>query len=190
MRGVCVLMLVSVASLLQNSSLSHAQEEVDNPVYSNWAVFKPGTTVSYRSVTETPELKSVQEYSLTLKSVSKDKLVIERVLTVVMEDGTRMDYPAMTSDNPRTYKLPKGAKRPDPAKPAGVKETGEEELEILGEKMQAKWYKAVTKVEAGETFTQSWTSTDIPGGLVKAVNETPATKSVNTVELISKNIIR
>jgi hypothetical protein len=183
-------LLVSVALLLQNSSISHAQEEVENPVYSNWAVFKPGTTVSYRSITETPELKSVQEYSLTLKSVTKDKLVIERILTVVMEDGTRMDYPAMTSDNPRTYKLPKGAKRPDPAKPAGVKETGEEELEMLGEKIKTKWYKAVSKVEAGDTFTQSWTSAEIPGGLVKAINETPATKSVNTVELISMNIVR
>lgn len=177
-----------VAILRCGPTKAGAQEEVENPVYKNWSQFKPGSSVAYRSVTVTPEFESTQEYTLTLKEVTPQKLVIERVLVAIMPDGTRMEYPAMESENPKSYKLPKGAPKPDPTKSVGVKEKGEEELELLGKKFKTEWYKAVSKVEAGDTFTKSWTCKEIPGGLVKATNETPATKSINTVEMISLEI--
>ncbi len=188
LRPIFSLFLV-MAVVQCGSSGAWAQEEVDNPVYKNWSQFKPGSSVAYRSVTVTPEFESTQEYTLTLKEVTPKKLVIERVLVAIMPDGTRMEYPAMESENPKSYKLPKGAPKPDPSKPAGVKEKGEEELELLGRTFKTEWYKAVSKVEAGDTFTQSWTCKEIPGGLVKATNETPATKSINTVEMISLEIV-
>jgi hypothetical protein len=167
---------------------SHAQEEVDNPVFRNWKDFPVGSTVSYRSTTKAGENANIQEFTLRLKAKTADRITIERQLTAIMPDGTRQEYPAMTSENARIYRLPKGAERPDPNKPKGVTATGEEELEMLGRKIKAKWFKAKMRVEAGDMFTHSWSSDQVPGGLVKAVNETPATKSVNTVELIELKI--
>src|SRR6056297_2674424 len=127
----------------------HAQEEVDNPVFRNWKDFPVGSTVSYRSTTKAGENSNIQEFTLRLKAKTAERITIERQLTAIMPDGTRQEYPAMTSENARVYRLPKGVVRPDPNKPKGVIAEGEEELEMLGRKIKAKWFKAKMRVEAG-----------------------------------------
>ena len=185
-RSICL--LVAGCLWTSMSIAAVAQQEIDNPVYRNWQDFPVGSQVTYRSVTTVGEDVSKQEYTLTLKSKDKNKIVIERQLTAFLPDGVQQIFPAMTSQNQRKFRLPKGVDPPNPDKPNGVTEQGEEELEWLGRKLKTKWFKAKMRVEAGEMFTHSWSSSAIPGGLVKAVNETPATKSVNTVELIELKI--
>ena len=69
-------------------------------------------------------------------------------------------------------------------KPEGVTEQGEESVKVGGKDYKAKWYKATGKTEAGETFIQSWSSDDVPGGLVRSIATTPGNKSSMTMELI------
>ncbi len=161
---------------------------IDNPVYKNWSKFPVGSSVSYRSTTTTEGFRNVQEYTLELKAKGPDRITIEKRLSVIDSNGIRMNYPAMTSENPRQYQLPKGAKPPSSQKQPGLKEEGEEDLEVLDRTIRTRWFKATTKVEAGDMHTHSWSSDAIPGGLVKAVNETPATGSINTVEIIALKI--
>lgn len=176
--AVCLLFAIPVA----------AQEVAENPVYKNWEKFPVGSSVTYRSITKTPDFEAIQEYTLVLKDKTPDRVVIEKQLTSIDPQGNRTTYPAMTSENPKVYKLPKGVKVEKNKKQPGLKGEGEEELEILGRKIKAQWFKATSKVEAGDTHTSSWSSAEIPGGLIKAENDTPATKSLNTVELISMTI--
>lgn len=179
-----ILLLVATSGF---ATVACAQTVVDNPAYKNWANFDVGSSATYSSITVASGAKTHQEYTLTLVELTDEKAVVERRLSVVMPDGSRMTYPAMTSTNPRTYKLRKGMKVADPENPEGVKDKGEEVVEVAGTKVDAKWVKMESKVEAGTTYSQTWYSKEIPGGLLKSVNETPATDSVTTVYLLEMN---
>lgn len=180
--------LAFIASLTILTQGVSGQTTIDNPVYKNWNKFPVGTSVSYRSTTTSEGFRNVQEYTLELKAKGPDRITIEKRLSVIDSNGIRMNYPAMTSENPRQYKLSKGATPPSEQNQPGLKGEGEEELEIIDRKIKTRWFKATTKVEAGEMDTQSWSSDEVPGGLVKAINATPATGSVNTVEIIGLKI--
>lgn len=176
-------------AMLVFSTGAAAQGVVENPAFKNWENFSVGSSATYTSITVASGAQTHQEYTLTLVGLTDQKAEVERRLSVVMPDGTRMTYPAMTSNNPRTYKLRKGMKLADPENPDGVTEKGEEEVEVADTKVKAKWVKMEAKVEAGTTYSQTWFSKDIPGGLLKSVNKTPATDSVTTVTLIEMKLV-
>jgi hypothetical protein len=161
---------------------------VENPIYNNWRRFPVGSKVTYRSVTEADGAETVQELVYRLKDKTDDRVVIGRQVIFILPGGQRREIPEMTSENARTYRLGEDAKRPDPENPPGLLEKGEEELEILGKKIETEWFYSKMRVEAGDMLTRSWSSKAVPGGLVKSVSETPATNSVHRIELIGMEI--
>lgn len=186
--GHLLLSVGVVAGLVVSGGPVRAQEEVENPIFKNWSRFPVGSKVTYSSVTESEESETKQELIYTLKEKTKDRVVIGRQVVFLLPDGSRNEIPEMTSQNARTYRLAPGFKRPDPDNPPGLMEKGEERVELAGRKIKTEWFKAKMRVEAGDMFTRSWSSADVPGGLVKSISETPATKSVHRIELIAMQI--
>lgn len=177
-----------VAGLSVCAGVARGQEEVENPIFKNWNRFPVGSKVTYSSVTESEESETKQELIYTLKEKTKERVVIGRQVVFILPDGTRNEIPEMTSQNARTYRLAPGFKRPDPDNPPGLMDKGEEVVELVGRKIKTEWFKSKMRVEAGDMFTRSWSSVDVPGGLVKSISETPATKSVHRIELIAMEI--
>jgi hypothetical protein len=158
-------------------------EKVESPLYKNWSAFKKGTSVTYKSVTKTPKKEDESTITYKLIELTADKAVVEMQVTR-KADGKETKGPAQKLENARYFTLPPGVKKADFGKPAGVTKQGEEELKIAGKKYKTKWYTAKTRVEAGDMITRTWSSSEVPGGLVKSVSKVAATKATTTMELV------
>jgi len=158
-------------------------DRIENPVYKNWAGFKPGTSVVYRSTSLVGASRFESTYAYTLIELTADKAVVEMQVTVDSA-GKRTKNRPMRLENPRALALPPGTRPEAFGKAEGMTEQGEEVVKVAGKDYKAKWYKAKGKSDLGETFTHAWSSDEVPGGLVKSVNTTPANKSSMTMELV------
>lgn len=159
----------------------------DNPGYKHWAKFKPGTAVTRRMTTanDVTGQKTVTTTTYTLKDRTDNRLVVEFVSSTTHWDGRSEANPPQELEEKRTYTLPPGA---TPAEPARAEE-GEETVEALGKKYQARWYKGRSHTDAGEASTQTWTSSEVPGGLLKSVSKVAAVNSTITTELVELKVV-
>ncbi len=158
--------------------------DVVSPVYKNWERFPERTTTRYRQVSEIGTTRYESTITYTLIRRTRDKVVVEMQVTT-MANGTLTTNRPMQMDNPRAINLPPGVKAEAMGKPDGLIAEGEEDLKVAGlDLKKVKWYEAKTKVERGDTITRSWSSGEVPGGLVKSVSTTPVTKSSMTMELV------
>ena len=172
--------------LLASCSLalpSLAAEKAENPVYKSWAGFKKGATVTYRSVSNIGDTKYESTMTYSLVELTRDKAVVEIQVTV-NAGGKEVKNRPQKFDNPRNLTLPPGVRPEEFGKVQGLIGEGQETVKVGGREFQAKWYKAKGKVEAGDTFTHSWSSDEVPGGLIKSVVTTPANRSSMTMELV------
>jgi hypothetical protein len=138
---------------------------VDSPKYLAWKKFPVGSKATYwvTMLTETQPgtnqftKSKIATNTFTLSSVDDTRAVIK-------EDGIayRLNGPPINSTNELTYRA-KDTKAPDD--PGATTTTGEEALSINGKKIATKWVK-VAKTDDPQTFTQTWTSDEVPGGLV------------------------
>ncbi len=103
-------------------------------------------------------------------------------------DGKQTRNRPQRFENPRALTLPPGVKPDQSGNVDGLIGEGRETVKVAGRDYDARWFKARSKIEAGETFTHSWSSDEVPGGLLKSVNTTPANKSSMTMELVEVKI--
>jgi hypothetical protein len=158
-------------------------EQVENPIYRNWADFAEGARVTYRTVTEAADNTTEMSTVYTLIEMTDTKAVIEIIVTIRV-NGEETANPAQRFEHARYFMLPPGVNRGNFGKPQGLLEQGAETITVNGTEYEARWRKTKNRVEAGDTFTQSWSSPEVPGGLLRSVSETPATGSVTTIELV------
>lgn len=163
------------------------REQAENPTYRNWNGFAPGTAVTYRSWTESAEGKSEVLVTYELLDRTEEKIVIN-MTTIAQLNDEKIKHPPQRLENRRFFRLPPGVSEAEFGKPRGVLAEGEETVEVSGRSFKTKWYRARTTGDAGETFTTSWSSEQIPGRLVKSISETPKTRSVTKVELVDVKI--
>lgn len=119
----------------------------------------------------------------TLIELTNTKAVIE-IMVTSRTNGMETVHPALRFDNARFFTMPPGVKRENFGKPQGLLEEGTETITVDDIEYEATWRKLKNRVQAGDTFTQSWSSPEVPGGLLRSVSETPATGSITTIELV------
>src|SRR3954470_19949705 len=78
----------------------------DNPGYTSWAKFKPGTSTTMAMTSDAGGQASKMETKTTLTEVKPDKVVLS-VVTSMEAGGQKMDMPAQSMDVPKTIETPK-----------------------------------------------------------------------------------
>ncbi|NLI78489.1 MAG: hypothetical protein GX442_18875 [Candidatus Riflebacteria bacterium] len=178
MKKLSPVLLVLVVVLL-SAPAGFAQEKVDNPVYQNWAKFKPGTMVKYAQTSEMMGNKTQSEVAYTLLEVTPEKVVIEMGgSTVIMGNQTempktRIEYPAKADAADPNVKSAINAKTSQ----------SEEEIEVAGGKIRCKVFETTVEQQGSQIKSRFWSSDDVPGTLVKS--ETTMEKPVQSVTVLA-----
>jgi hypothetical protein len=170
-------------------SIAMGEEMVDNPQYKQWAAFKPGAMTKLQMTSTSnvndKEIATKMTLTMTLKELTPEKAVIE-VATEMVVNGQNMAMPARSQDIPA--KVAQSAAGL-PAAPPGVKVTkkgeGDEEIAVGGKNYKAHWVEYQMSSDQLEATSKVWTTTEVPGGLLKSVSEsTKPIKSKSTMELV------
>ncbi len=154
--------------------------QVENPQYTQWAAFPPGTAVTHKSVTAEAGHPAVTTTTTTYKlvEVAADGLTVEMTARTVRYDGTVTDNP------PERFRNPKWVTAP-PARPLAAQDQGEETVTAAGKSYSTKWSKTKIQSEAGEMLGQVWTADGMPGQIVKSVVRIPAIGKTTTIEVVA-----
>ena len=137
----------------------------DSPKYLAWKKFPIGSKATYY-------LSMLNEYRPGTNQYTKTKIAtntftlssLDDTRAVIKEDAItyRMNGAPFNSTSELTYK----AREPKaPEDPNTTTTQGEETLSISGKKIATRWV-MVAKKDDPETFTKTWTSDEVPGGLV------------------------
>src|SRR5262245_18307148 len=166
------------------------REKIENPQYTSWAGFKPGTTVVHRTVTKATgtdgETVTTSRYKLV--ELTADKAIVEVQNSTRRYDGHEANNPPEKFTHRKYLLLPPGVRKDGVGKPAGVTAEGEETVRVGEKEYKAKWYRGNDRNEAGEMLTQVWSCPDVPGGLVRSVTDTPAIGKTTTTELVEVRV--
>jgi hypothetical protein len=167
-------------ALLACASVTRAAD-TENPEYKSWAGQKPGTTVTYHMVTSAAGTKTEMDRSVKLIEVKPDAAVVEDTIVMVVA-GNKNTLPAQK----RTIAAKGAAAGAAPNAGAGgadAKET-EEAVEIAGKSYKCKVIAAKSEANGAKSESKTWTSTDVPGFVVKMTsNSEGAFKSETTMTL-------
>jgi hypothetical protein len=156
-----------------------SRRTIANPQYQSWEKFPIGTTILHRAITRQEGQKKETVTTVTYKLIESTP---EQVTVEMQTKSTRFD--GIETENPlRSFSYPAQLQVPDlPAKKADEK--GEEKIRVGEWEYETTWRKAKDRNEAGDVFTQVWSSNSVPGGFVKSIMRTPAIGAITTTELI------
>ncbi len=171
-------------------SLPPLREMVEHPTYKLWGDFPVGTRVALKTVTDsrlTPG-QTVTTIVYTLRERTDDHIVVESQATTVYNSGRVEKNPPTSVRTQRLIALPPDMKKEDWGKPPPDQESGEEEITVLGKTYKCRWNRSRSSTDAGEMITTTWTSSEMPGGLVKSVAEVKAVEEVTTIEVVELEI--
>ncbi|MFM8476636.1 MAG: hypothetical protein ACKOEO_12680 [Planctomycetaceae bacterium] len=178
--------LLMLFSLLCCASLPATADEsgqVENPVYSRWKKFPVGTRVQYLQITTAGAFEERRIIEYQLQNKSADQLTVE--IRSRLEHQKAADATTQSQTARRLFRLPPGVSPKQFGKAAGRKADGTESLKITDRTFNTQWFIADVRVEAGITETKSWSSDDVPGGLVRSFSQTPAAKTTTTMDIVS-----
>jgi len=169
--------------------VSEPPELVVNPAYQRWSGFKTGTTVTYRAVTGADGEKGVTTTTTTYKLIElTDELaVVEMVAATKRYDGVETTNPPERLTNSRLVHLPPGVSKDDFGKPPGAADQ-DEVVAVGGRTYKTRRHEGRASNEAGQVHITTWTSDEVPGGLVKSTMLTPAIGKKTTTELLSVTV--
>jgi hypothetical protein len=173
MRTTCGVVL---AGLLAAAAHGQGTKTIENPAFANWAKFPKGTAATLRSVTEAGGNKTEATVVYTLVELTADKAVVEAVTTTKV-GGMEIKTPAVKMEHPKSLNVPDvPAPKDVPATPKAS--VTDETVTVAGTAYKTK--RTTIKTTAGPTTveSESWTSADAPGLVVKSV--TKATGQFNT----------
>jgi hypothetical protein len=127
--------------------LALAQDQVDNPEYKGWKAFKPGSSVTYKILSQGSEQKS------TLKSIGESEAVLE---VEFIKDGKSIG------------KMERKVSAKVPESGAASKEGPEEEIDVAGKKLKCRTRDFQKKAANGKIMSlRFWIYEEIPGGAAK-----------------------
>jgi hypothetical protein len=162
-----------------------AGTKIESPLYTSWSRFPVGSTATFREVTAAGTNQTVTTITYKLLELTKSQVVVEFTAFTKHYDGHETSNPPEKLTNPRLVSLPPGKTKLEFGKPEGLLDEGEETLQALGKEYKTKSYYAKGRTDGGDTFTRTWTSDEVPGGLLKSVYKVPARGSTSTLELIA-----
>jgi hypothetical protein len=153
-------------SLVAGQVARAAEEQVENPAYKSWKAQKPGTTVTLES--------SSAVAGQTFKVEISQKLVEVTPEEATVEVATKINVPGAPPQPARTVKIPAKvdkSKATPGQLPPGVKgemkDKGTEKVTVAGKEYSCKVYEFTGESNGVKTSGKSWTSEEIPGGMVK-----------------------
>ena len=138
---------------------------VDSPEYLAWKKFPSGSKASYTAYvlneykpgTNGYRQTKISSYTLTLGSIDDERAIVN--------DST---ISGSHSSNQRIIK----ARRIEPVDdPTQIVTRGEETLVLNGKKIPTQW-ECFTRADDPLTFSKTWTSAEVPGGLVRLQGQT------------------
>jgi hypothetical protein len=169
--------------ILAPAAIASADETIDNPEFANWSKFKPGTSVTIKTVTEFNGMSTESTAKTTLLEVGSDKIVIETAISMTV-NGMKIDVPAMKRDVTKTITLTdeyKKAKAEAEKQQAQVKtEEGTETLTIGGVECKCKWRRSKISTMGSDVESKIWMCDDVPGVTVKMESSTSGATPVKT----------
>ena len=140
-----------------------ASNLVDSPKYLAWKKFPVGSKASYENDVLHEYKPGTNQYTKT--KISRITLTLQSIddeRAIVKADDTQLIFKAKEA--------PAGAPVDDPTR---IATRGEETLTINGKKIPTKW-ECVTRANDPLTFTKTWTSDEVPGGLVRTQQQSHA----------------
>lgn len=180
MNGLAKIVVGCVGLVGALASAGLAEDKVDNPLYQNWAQFKPGSYAKLKQVTEAVGTNAETIFIYTLREVTAEKIVVEKK-TVVILDGQKKERPTTLLN----YAAKITKEEAEKQKPRGMFAEGREEIEIAGRKIKTKWVEAEVKKDDRVSRTKLWTSEGVPGRTVKITSSrTHPLKMSSTRELV------
>jgi hypothetical protein len=147
------------------------REDMDNPQYKAWSKCKPGAFVKFKMTTEVAGTKTESEMTTKLVELSAEKAVVE---TAMVFGGNAL--PGAKQEIPAKIKKVEGQANVEKPK------EGEEEIEVAGKKVKAKWVESTIDAGGTKTVSKVWMSDEVPGGTVKVETKGPASTSMVAVE--------
>jgi hypothetical protein len=181
--------LVAVALCLPAFTGGLRAEQIDNPQYASWAKLKPGSSVTYKSVTDTKMAQMPQPMHMETTMTQTLRKVEADALTVEVSSKTTMNGQEMTAA-PSTVIIPakveKGKEDLPPEMKGEVKDvkTGKETIEVNGKKYATTTREYTVVMTKPMMMTQKmkvWNSPEVPGGLVKSTSSTATPMEINMV---------
>ena len=175
-----------VLTLVIGLSATAKAESIENPVYTSWSKYKPGTVLTMKSTSEFGGQKNISTMISALKEITADTISIKLVV-VISAGGMEIKTPPQKIEVKKMTELPPGKTKADYDKPEGVLDQGTETVKIDGVDYKSKWTKM--KIDSNGTVTESkaWTSADIPGMVVKSESKSiiMGMTSTSTMEVMS-----
>ena len=154
---------------------SHAGEapKMANPMYTGWAAFKPGATVTFQSH-ETRDGKEVSSSETTsiLKSVDAEKVSVESLTRRPEAGKAPVEFKSLGNFAKSGF---------SPAGPnEGDRTEGDEVVEVAGRKVKCHWTQVKGKHPESAMVFKFWVSPEIPGGTVKSEMTVESSKEGKT----------
>jgi hypothetical protein len=171
---------VAAFALFAGASMTRAAD-TENPEYKSWAGQKPGTVVKYH-MTTAGATKMEMDRSVKLIEVKPDAVTVEDT-TVMDMNGTKINTPAQKRSIPAKGAAAGAAPNAGAAGGAAAKES-EESVDVAGKAYKCKVVEASNEANGMKTKSKTWTSTDVPGYIVKMTATTEgAVKSETSMTL-------
>lgn len=173
----------AAAFLLAFAPMPSLAENVEHPIYKSWARHPVGTTITMRSLTDSPGSRITTTTTYRLMEVRPDRVILE-VRKSSDATGTKVEYVPETQVEKRHFPLFPGVRKEDVGNPSDPKAKGRETLTLAGREVACTWYDTRGAVDAGPTETRTWLSEDVPGRIARTVVKVPVASTTITLELV------
>jgi hypothetical protein len=163
-------------------------ELIANSDYLAWSKFGTGTSVTYDGETNMMGNAYSSTATTTLTAIAGDKITL-RVETTLLINGKPTTLPPQTSDIPVRVKKPASSAGVQPAD-APKTQTSSEDVSALGRKFACKKTKVTTIADGLTNWTSTWTSDEVPGGLVKSDSETTGAETATIKAILTAMVVK
>ncbi len=170
-----------------------ADETQIDPKKHHWAKFGVGSWAKIKSVSVMDmagnKTETITEQTHTLVELNENEAIVEVETVTTMTVGgneikqppqkTKMPYPLKAQDHPKGEHPKTDVKS----------ETGEEVLEMAGQKLKCSWFKATSEQNGMKSTSKSWSCEDVPGFFVKSESKTEGQANISmTSELVGYEV--
>jgi hypothetical protein len=168
---------------------------VDSPKYLAWKKFPTGSKASYDNSLLHEYQPGTNQYTrtkishdtLTLVSIDGERAIVKAESTLSGKTGGR-NGPDTSSSDQLIFKAKQAAPGAPVNDPSRTVTSGEETLTINGKKIATRW-ECVTRADDPMTFTKTWTSDDVPGGLVRTQQQSHSQITGQTYRDIQQTLL-
>lgn len=148
--------------------------KIDHP----WLKYGEGSWVELQISTKMTKPVASESEMTTKRTLLKKGDKLKFKLETKMTKPAAMEMPAQETEEDAKIAGGSGTGGTGGAKELGK---GDEELDVAGKKVKCKWVETEYEMNGKKTTTKSWTSDEVPGGVVKSVTKNEDMESTMVV---------